>query len=370
MGKGLESLSKVLLVPAHPSEGNASMGRYWCGINEGAEGEDRWVIQAASALENGEANRRSGRARRAWSRYVSYPWVISRRAASVDVVHILDHSSAHLLPRIDRSTVSVVTVHDLIPLEDFSGMTPGQAQRFRRQMKLLRRADALIAVSKFTKREVIRLLGISGERIHVVPNGGPQVEQLMDRGALLAEGGAVQLLSVGSCLPRKNLKILPAVIDGLRSRGVNAELIRVGERMPEALRREFPAGSLEERGFLSDDELEKAYREIPFVIIPSRAEGFGLPVLEAMARGSVVVASSSTSLPEAGGGSALYFHPDSPKEAIRCVEHAMKPEVYAILQKAGWERAKVFSWKQHWEGCAKVYKNVLEKRRAICSAEE
>ena len=184
-------------------------------------------------------------------------------------------------------------------------------------------------------------------------------------GWLKALDGHRVILSVGHVIGRKNLQILPGVFRQLNQGGMieNVALLRVGIALPEPLRDELRAvlgpGGLLELGRVSDAELAAAYGRADALVFPSRHEGFGFPVLEAMAAGCPVVCSNVTSLPEVGGAAARYFGPDDPgaaAEHLRALRPA--PAARAGGGGAGRRQAAAFSWERHYERLREIYRGV------------
>lgn len=214
----------VTWLPAHPDEGSMSMQRYWFSLARAAR---KQVHDLSVCCPLGSpifpAPKRS-RVRRGLFRHLYYPLLVRVRVRS-GLVHILDHSSAHLIPSLPERCRIVVTVHDLNPLRDSSGLSLAQAARFREIVGHLRRADRLIAVSQFTADEVRRFLDIPPERIRIIPNGVDPVhpptrkEGVAHVRGLPERDSSIRILSVGSTLRRKNLDILPQVFAAISALG-------------------------------------------------------------------------------------------------------------------------------------------------------
>lgn len=350
----------VTWVPAHPAYGSISMLRYWKLLVSESLSGDPYLCRALIRLPEGSAFGRGGKFQRAWERKIAYPLRV-RHGAKAPIAHILDHSWAEMLDFIPRGTRTVITVHDLIPLRDPGGLSPTEVARFRERVLRLKDADAVIAVSEYTRQEVIDLLGLPPQRVHVVPNGvdaPPHPPQARPPGAELRIG------SVGSTLPRKNLAILPPALRAYRPNAVRQpRLIRAGLPIDGGLRSEMHAAvgteSFEELGRVNDAQLEDFYASLDVLVIPSHYEGFGLPVLEAMARGVPVIAARSSSLPEVGGDAALYFDPNDPEELAQRLCEVADPTVAARLREVGLVRAAGFSWRRTLEGFYRIYETLL-----------
>lgn len=222
---------------------------------------------------------------------------------------------------------TVVTVHDLAILR-----YPDAFPRWHRLYgnaglrRVLHAADAVVAVSEFTKEEVVALAGVPHERIRVVPNG---VDEVFALGGPAAEGSYV--LAVATLEPRKNLA---RAVEAARIAGV--ELRVVGAR---------GWGGVEVSGWVGeipDAELAALYRGAHCVLYPSLYEGFGLPVLEAMACGAPVVTSRGTAMEEVADGAAALADPlDATSIAAAIAEAESRRDELVPL---GLARAREFTW--------------------------
>lgn len=243
-------------------------------------------------------------------------------ASGVDVLHCPTYRG----PLRGRVPV-VVTVHDLAILR-WPGAFPPWHRQYGRTLlrRVVRAADAVVAVSDFTRREVVELLGVPEERTRVVPNG---VDQVFTSDGPAGEGDYV--LAVGTLEPRKNLA---ASAQAARLAGV--ELRVVGAR---------GWGGVDAPGWVgeaTDEELARLYRGARCVLYPSLYEGFGLPVLEAMASGTPVVTSAGSAMEEVAGGAAVLVDPGDPAAIAAGIAEA--DERRAELVPAGLERARAFTW--------------------------
>jgi glycosyltransferase involved in cell wall biosynthesis len=286
--------------------------------------------------------------------------------AGVDLVHSLG-STAPLRGRFVR----VTTIHDLnyklVPEAHFGlrglGMrvlVPGAVRRSRR----------VLVDAASTKADLMEHLHAAGEKIDVVPLGvappavTPTAE--VDVRAQLQLGDRAVLLCVGAKRPHKNAA---AVIRALRKLEPRPLLVIPGYRTPHedelrALADSFGvAGDLRLPGPLSTADLEGLYALAAAVVVPSLYEGFGLPVLEAMARGVPVASSDRASLPEVAGTAALLFDPTRDEEVASAIARVLSDnELRARLRAAGRARAASFSWRRTAQLTAESY------RRAVSAA--
>ena len=261
----------------------------------------------------------------------------------------------------------VCNIHDLIPLVHPEFTPRALKTRFYPVYKALmhqiaRRVDTVVTGSESARRDIVRLLGIPGERIVVAPDGvaahyGPAGEKPS------ARGGPKTVLYVGRSDPYKNLPGLVAVFARLvRETGMDVRLRIVGSpdaRYPEAgeaARRLGVADRGGWSGYLDEAGLLKAYQEADVLALLSRYEGFGLPVLEAMACGTPVVCSDAASLPEVVGGAAWLVNPDDQAEAVAALREVLtNPAAAERLRTAGLERARQFTWQAAAAAVLRVY---------------
>jgi glycosyltransferase involved in cell wall biosynthesis len=253
---------------------------------------------------------------------VWYPSGLARRARLADVLHCTTFRGP------TRARVpTVLTVHDLAILRH-----PGAFPRWHRLYgatglrRVLRAAEAIVAVSEFTKDEVVELLGIPSERIRVIANG---VDDVFTADGPRADGDYA--LAVATLEPRKNLG---RVVDAARLAGVQLRV--VGAR---------GWGGVEPEGWvgeLPDTSLAALYRGARCVLYPSLYEGFGLPVLEAMACGAPVVTSRGTAMEEVAGGAAVLVDPLDTASIAEGIAEAERR--HGELVSLGVERAAAFTW--------------------------
>lgn len=362
----------VSWIPAHPAYDGVSMDRYRKLLEAEIRQGDPFSCVSILPETDGRVAK-SGRFRRLISRRMLYPAIVKLRATG-DIVHILDHSWADLLPYTPRRSLKIVTVHDLIPLRFPGELTAAQAARFRSWVDHLRSADAIIAVSAYTKDETVDLLGIDGGKIHVVMNGVELPETSAQRstpGGFTPNAGSgrtFRIGSIGSTLERKNLAILAPALGRLR-RMVDCKIVlaRVGAPLPAALatalREALGDDGLVELGRLPDAAIGGFYAGLDVVVVPSFYEGFGLPVIEGMAARVPVVASHAASLPEVGLDLAYYFDPHSADELAAVLAGIVKGGVPASRLDAGYARAKDLSWRKCLEGIYRVYDEALAAKK-------
>lgn len=347
------------------------MRRYWQALSESTRDNDPFRIHSVIQPTDIEVPPGiQGMAARYWQRKYGYPAII-RRNFTGGIAHVLDHSWGDMLPNVPQRVLKVVTVHDLIPLRFPAELSAAQSARFKSWVAHVTDADAVIADSEYTKNEVQHFFQVPGEKIRVIACGVDlPTETALSKPVTRpnTEPGSLVVGSIGSTISRKNLAILPEAFSRFAARtGRRIVLVRVGPSLPIELADELrnvlgPAGLIE-LGRLSDAEVGDFYRGMDVVVVPSLYEGFGLPVLEALAWGIPVISSNTTSLPEVGGEDALYFDPTSAEELaekLAQVAQSSMPDGWSERARA---RAARFSWRASLEGIYSVYQELLERRK-------
>ena len=244
----------------------------------------------------------------------------------------------------------VTVVHDLIPLA-FPRDYPRQQFYFRRLVPaILRESRAVIAVSEATRREVIAVYGLSPERVRAIPNGYDRAE-FAPVGPATEDGGVPYVLYVGNLLPHKNLpRLIEAVARVARRSPVRLVIAGGGTpgRLAGLRRLAEKAGSgLELMPYVSQQALPALYRGASLVAMPSLAEGFGLPALEAMACGTPVVVGKTAAMLEVVDDAGLLVDPEDTgaiSDAILrlLTQDSLRKELVA----RGLARAAGFSWER------------------------
>lgn len=262
-------------------------------------------------------------------------------AAGSDLIYC----PANLAPVASPRTVLVI--HDIAPLRYPGWYSPVYSAYQHVMLPLLaRRARHIITPSRFSKEEVVSELGVPPERVSVVPNGvderfGPHARNPAIRQRFGLDRPYV--LVVGTRIARKNLGILELAAERLRKLGV--ELVSAGSGRHYMRTGQLPP--IRALGYVDDRELPALYAEAAAFVLPSLYEGFGIPVLEAMASGTPVVCSNLSALPETCGDAALLVDPTSAEElADGLVRVISDDDLRARLVRRGLERAREFTWER------------------------
>jgi glycosyltransferase involved in cell wall biosynthesis len=256
-----------------------------------------------------------------------------------------------------KTTRQVVTIHDLTPFTHARYLPYGRVAYFRGMLRAAtRRADRVVVVSRATAVEVIRLLRIDPGRIRLIPEAvGPEFQP----GAAAARAAVREqyelperfILSLGVIEPRKNLPRLLQAVALLNHAGIPLPLVVAGyprnSHHREELRQtaERDGSAVHFLGVVPEPDLPALLGAATLLAFVSLAEGFGLPLLEAMACGTPVVASRIASLTEVGGDAALYVDPHDPGAIAAAIQSlAQDGTLHGRFQRAGLERARQFSW--------------------------
>ena len=327
-------------------------------------------------------NERSFVAARLFNRFVVYPRWLQHNRRRFDLFHIVDHSYSHLVNHLPEDRC-VVTCHDLDTFRCI--LEPASEPRswpFRemtkRILKGFRKAARVICVSDATRDEILRRGLVARERLSVVGNGvhpsftvvaDPNADAEIVRLLGAQDHGAIEMLHVGTTHPRKRIDLLLSIFASVRAKFPAARLVRAGGGLSDDDRRLAGRLGVSEAitilPFVERRILAAAYRRADVVVLPSEAEGFGLPVAEAMACGVPVVASDLPVLRELGGD-AICYCPVGDVEAwssaiARVIDNsAKKGPGFIGARDRELRRAAQFCWSENAERTAQIYRNLLQ----------
>lgn len=317
------------------------------------------------------------------------PWTVFAPASQLHLPALLRneqfdvfHSPNYMIPllafprRRPGRTRAVVTIHDVIPL-----LIPDHAPRSRKSRffflyralmaEIARRADAIIAVTEASRADCLAPLRIPAGRagmVHAVPNGvserfAPPANGVAPRRSPDDRTTPRECLYVGRADPYKNLTgLLQAFARARAGLPFPFKLVMAGPRddrypeAPELARKLGVSDHVEWTGYLSDAELVRRYQTADLLCLPSRYEGFGLPVAEAMACGTPVVCGTAAALREIASGAALFADPDDWDGLAAGMRDILtQPALAARLARAGLERAASFTWARTAARTLEVY---------------
>jgi glycosyltransferase involved in cell wall biosynthesis len=281
---------------------------------------------------------------------------LAARRAGVDLVH-----AVYFAPYLSGVPV-VLTVHDIsyeIHPEFFS-----RTERWRGRMLIrdsARRARTVVTVSETSRRDIIERYGLAEDRVIAIHNGvsqrlldvpAPKLESIDDR--------SVRLLALGTLQPRKNLaRLVDAVRIASKTRPIQLRVVGPNGYQAEVIRQRLDgAAEVEVVGYVSEESLVDEYRRADMLVYPSLYEGFGLPVVEAMACGVPVITSTGGALPEVAGDAALIIDPlDEVAISEAILRLADDIELRRDLIGKGRVRARQFTWGRSAERHIQVYRD-------------
>ncbi|TMG05744.1 MAG: glycosyltransferase family 4 protein [Chloroflexi bacterium] len=267
---------------------------------------------------------------------------------------------AHVIPFAYAGKVLTV-VHDLAFERHPDAYSPADRTYLRLSTRwAVARSRILIAVSESTKQDLVDTYGVAPERVRVVPLGiSPPAVQPAPASRLTELGlNGNFILQVGRVEARKNQAAALAAVEHLD----DVTLVIAGPERDAALSEKLRNSThCRVLGMVDQPMLELLYERAGAVVVPSLYEGFGLPVLEAMARGKVVVAAKSSSLPEVGGDAALYFHDSAdPDRLAGVLKVALGDEALRTkMARAARSRAAKFTWDKTAAGIAEVIRELV-----------
>lgn len=317
---------------------------------------------------------------RVLGRFVSYPHELRRIRHSFDIFHITDHSYAHLVHALPGER-TVVTCHDI---DAFRCLINPDARRSRLFRGLSRRiltgmqhAAHVTCDTEATRRELVEHNLIPADKLTVVHNGvhpsfhpNPDSQADSELSRLIGRGAnqCAELIHVGSTIPRKRIDVLLHVFAGLRRHCPDLRLLRVGGAFTAPQRKLAQSlGVLDHIDILprlTESTLAAAYRRAAVLLQTSDSEGFGLPVIEAMACGTAVVASDIASLREVGGDAATYCPVGATRQFTAAVLKLLQqPETDPV----GWHtrrnnllaQARRFTWNAYAANMTRIYSRML-----------
>lgn len=290
-----------------------------------------------------------------WARWMAV-WRVRREGTQIV------HSTAGGLIHVPPGLPEVVTLHDLALIRHPQRYRPWQLWTGKRRYPRLHRARSIICVSRFTAKEAAELLGLSPSVMRVVYHGcdfgarHPNPRALPSGMAVPAEF----FLFVGSLEPGKNLALLRQTYQLAAQNGVLLpDLVIVGTRWPGVGTEGPPPANWHYLGRQDDAILAGLYRRAIALLFPSKYEGFGFPILEAMSQDCPVICSRVASLPEVGGEAACYadLTPSAYLEAMRVLWRQPISRMRWI--ELGRQQCRRFTWRSCAEATLNVYREVM-----------
>lgn len=299
--------------------------------------------------------------------YLGYPFIVKKKVIENNIKHVTRQDLAFLLELIDLKK-TIVTCHDIIPIAYYNTRNP----IWKLNAKGLRKAEKIITVSEFSKKDISKYIKYPEEQIEIIPPAVDHNLYYPNRSKAALKKYRIKVtekvvLYVGAEEPRKNVQLLINSFSKLKNRIPEVKLLKVG--MPnyigvrEKLLKQIESLNLQKdvifTGYVSESELAEIYNAVDLFVFPSLYEGFGMPPLEAMACGTPVITSNTSSLPEVVGDAAIVVNPH---DADKLVE-----EMYQLLTddglkkemiRKGLKRSKMFNWDESARKTLRVYKEL------------
>jgi glycosyltransferase involved in cell wall biosynthesis len=320
------------------------------------------------------------------NRVWDYPrWLESRRD-EFDIFHVVDHSYANLVHVLPAKR-TIVTCHDL---DAFQGVLPGSRggtlvsrALAHRLLDGLQAAARVVCVSQAGRDQLLSYDVVDASRVTVIPNGvhptcthrpDPRADRELEELLGPASPTTLELLHVGSTIARKRIDVLLESVASLKRLWPHLRLIRVGDTFTSAQERQINQLGLRESvtvlPFVDRRVLAAVYRRATLLLQPSEREGFGLPVAEAMASGTPVVASRIPALVEVGGQAATYCPVGDVRAWVATIselldERASSSEDWQQRCTASLAQARRFSWREHARRMTVLYRDLLPHIRAV-----
>jgi glycosyltransferase involved in cell wall biosynthesis len=321
-------------------------------------------------------------------RFSGYPGWLRRHAGSFDLFHIVDHSYAHLVDVLPPER-TIVTCHDadaFLPLVA-PRLTRSRLPLFlvRRVLHGMQRAAMVACPSAATRDDLLHFGLVAPARVVVVPNGvHPAFTTMEDRDARVyvdslcpPDPTTIDILHVGTCIPRKRIDRLIEILAAVREKDARIRLLKAGGALTTEQKQRAKRLGVDQAivcfPFLSSSQMAALYRRARVVVLTSEREGFGLPMAEALACGTPVVATDLPVFREVGGHLARYCALDDIagwRDAVIDAVRSRSTESPAdVATRAG--HAAGYSWKAYADQMTDLYWSVLDPRagrsRAVAS---
>ena len=332
------------------------------------------------------------RIRKVYERFWRFPSWVGQESA--DIVHVIDHSEAHIVRWVKKTGKPVVvTCHDLINFfyrDNLQGSVkvPIVSNRlWLHSVQAMQQADHIVTVSSVTARDTTQLLNIQPSQITVVPNAveaifqpasSNQIEDFRRQHNL--SPGTVCLLNVGSNHPRKNLATILDAVNILKQQGLPVQFWKVGSDFTDEQKAFIQTQGLEAQihylGNPDKSTLVQIYSAADILVAPSLHEGFGMTLLESMACGTPVITANLSAMPEVVEDAGILVDPTNSQAIAEAVNqlHSNSTE-YQILVEKGLARIKRYTWEKTAEQIAQIYEHLLgqtdirAKAKALASVE-
>jgi len=292
---------------------------------------------------------------REFYRYILYPIFVLKHCGKIN--HVLDHTYAGVFNFLPKGVKKIVTVHDLFQLG-------GKINNFNFfSVPGIKKADKIIADSQATKNDLVNFLKIKEDKIEIIHQGiNRNIFKPLKTSKQRHFSNKKIILNVANHEERKNTLLLIKALEKLVYKFPDLILIRVGRENSKILK-EIKKLKLENRVFyfqnITENQLVELYNIADLFVFPSLKEGFGFPVLEAMACGCPVICSNVSSLPEVVGNATLMINPNDIDGLVQAIITVLNNDgIRKALIKKGFDQVKKFSWEKTAQEVFKVYENI------------
>lgn len=300
-------------------------------------------------------------------KYLVYPFIVKRKVRKNNIKHVTSQDLAYLL-KLVKLEKTIVTCFDLIPWVYDNEQLPTS----KLKIKGLKKAERIITISEYSKKDIIKHLGYPENKISIVyPAVDHDIYYVKRDREIIKKLGILDthkvILYVGSEQPRKNVPFLLEAISQLKKRIPEIKLLKIGNSQVPGAREKLlelieTLGLQEEVifvGYVSENDITKYYNGADLFVYPSLYEGFGMPPLEAMACGTPVVTSNVTSLPEVVADAAITIDPHEVNAFVEAMYNVLTDEkLRENMIDKGLKRAQLFNWERSAEEMHRVYKQL------------
>jgi glycosyltransferase involved in cell wall biosynthesis len=305
-----------------------------------------------------------------WNRMILYPRAARSHQSGIN--HILDNSYGHLVEALTAAR-TIVTSHGGTPITWRQWNMPGPSIKlFDRAFAGMLKAARIIIVSEYSKREITEHYDYPPDRIHVVHHGIdehyqplPATARTSTRATFLTAKDQYLILHVGSCIARKNIESILAAIAQLRHQGLAVRFLQIGGSFSaaqvELIERLNISNYITQLPSLPNAALVELYNAADVLVFPSLYEGFGIPLIEAMACGTPIVCSDYELFHEVCNDAACFVDVSDTTAFTSAIANVLIGAIADNLRLQGLERAKLFSWQRTAQQTLDVYRLVYEE---------
>ena len=303
-------------------------------------------------------------------------WKKALKDTKPDLLHLTSFFEVYYLT-MPQNIKTIVTLHDLIPMLFPKWCFDNELAKkwYISRLEKIKKCSKIITISNSAKEDIIKILRVPEDQVVVVYGGldsrfkvisKENIEKVLKKYKIQGR----YLLSVGAPSRHKNMpRVFSAFKDYILQSGDSSlKLVVVCKLLPfeeEVWNKEKLKLGIKDNvvftNFVSDQEMPAIYSGAEALLFPSLYEGFGLPILEAMACGIPVITSNVSSMPEVAGAAAVYVNPESTEEITKAIREVIEnKKLRGVLVKKGMEQAKKFTWEEAARKTLRVYKSVLE----------